>query len=71
MAEVEGHQSWKPQVLGDTSTWMMKVPMMISRIGMKRGRGLDVKEQREVNEWKQYCDYMESSHWNSDCGREG
>ena len=25
-------------MLGDTSTWMLKVSVMISRIGMERGR---------------------------------
>lgn len=37
-------------MLGDTSTRMLKPPMMISGIGMERGNGLGVKGQREVNQ---------------------
>lgn len=39
-----------PRMLGDTSTRMLKPPMMISGIGMERGNGLGVKGQREVNQ---------------------
>lgn len=45
MAEAEGIRAERPRVLGDTSRWMLKVSMMISRIGMERGRVLRAKEQ--------------------------
>ena len=73
----ENGWSWRSSKLGGHRCWEIhphgwwRPLWWYQEFGMKRGRGLDVKEQREVNEWKQYCDYMEGSHWNSDCGREG
>lgn len=52
----------KPKVLGDMSAWMLKAPRMMSGVGMERSTSLGVKEQREVNQWKQYCDYRGGLH---------
>lgn len=56
----------RPRMLGDTSTWMWKHPLTILGIGMERGKGLGVKGQREVNQWKQCYDNRGALHWSSD-----
>lgn len=62
MAEDQGHQRWKvlgytpTWMLGYTPTWILKAPMMMSGIGIERGKDLGVKEQRKINQQKQYCD---------------
>lgn len=72
MAEGEAHQSWEAMGVRRYVHMNAESPHDgIRNWNGERERDLEVKEQKETNQWKKYCDYRRGSHWNSDWRREG
>lgn len=72
MAQGQGHHGgWEAEGVRSCVYMDVDISITASRIGMVRGKGLGVKEQRKVNQWNQYCKYREGLHGSSDWGGEG